>query len=193
MAEMKKATSTTYFPRFVMKLRAELGGINIEHSFTAKWSQLEAAFYNAIGKEQNVGRMSSFYAKDHSNFDSKPMELIIFEVDTHVDKSLGRSEKTFTVKKGRIQSMIIYRLMTKYGIIFQIAENLPTEVKWMKNYICQATSNILSDIEQLVDISEFQDSLTEEFTKKGNLSDYKIYPIPSCKKRLTVNNTQVSA
>ena len=103
MTDLKKATSATYFPRFVMKLRAELGGINIEHSFTAKWSQLEDAFYNAIGKEQNVGRMSSFYAKDFSNFDSKPMELIIFDVDTHMDKTLGRSEKTFTDKNGRIQ------------------------------------------------------------------------------------------
>ena len=191
MAELKKATSTTYFPRFLMKLRAELGGIPIDHSFMAKWSQIEAALYYAVGKEQNVNRMSSFYAKDHSNFDSKPMELIIFEVDTHVDKTLGRSEKTFTDKKGRIQSMITYRLMTKYSIIFQIAENLPTEVKLMKDYICQATSNILSDIEKLVDVSDFQDSLTEEFTKKGNLSDYKNYPIPSCKKRLTVNETNV--
>ena len=87
--------------------------------------------------------------------------------------------------------MITYRLMTKYGIIFQIAENLPTEVKLMKDYICQTTANILSDIEQLVDISEFQDKLTEEFSKKGNLGDYKNYPIPSMKKKLTVNETKV--
>ena len=61
----------------------------------------------------------------------------------------------------------------------------------MKDYICQATSNILTDIEKLVDVSEFQDGLTEEFTKKGNLSDYKTYPIPSCKKKLTVNEAKV--
>jgi len=53
-----------------------------------------------------------------------------------------------------------------------VAENLPGEVKLMKNYICQATSNILNDIEKLVDVSEFMDSLTEEFTKRGNISDY---------------------
>ena len=61
----------------------------------------------------------------------------------------------------------------------------------MKNYICQATSNILSDIEKLVDVSDFMDSLTEQFTKKGNISDYKTFPIPACKKKLTVNETNV--
>ena len=86
MSELKKNTSATYFPCFVMKLRAELGGENIEHAFTAKWHQLEEAFYNAIGKEHNVSRMSNFFAKDYSHFDSKPMELIIFDVNTHVDK-----------------------------------------------------------------------------------------------------------
>ena len=73
-----------------MMLREELGGINIEDSFTAKWAQLESAFYNAIGKEQNVHHMSNFFAKDHSSFNSKPMELIIYDVDTHVDRTLGR-------------------------------------------------------------------------------------------------------
>ena len=110
-------------------------------------------------------------------------------IESHVDKTLGRSEKIFTDAKGRIKSMLTYRLMIKYGIIFQVAENLPGEVKLMKDFICQATSNILSDIEKLVDVSDFMDSLTEEFTKKGNLSDYKTYPIPSCKKKLTVNET----
>ena len=78
MTELNKATSTTYFPRYEMKLREELGGINIEDSFTAEWSHLETAFHNAIGKEQKVTRMSTFFAKDHSSFNSKPMELIIY-------------------------------------------------------------------------------------------------------------------
>lgn len=61
----------------------------------------------------------------------------------------------------------------------------------MKNYICQTTSDILSDFEKLVDVSDFMDSLTEEFTRKGNISDYKTYWIPACKKKLTVNETNV--
>lgn len=108
-----------------MKLRHELGGINIDHAFTAKWWQIESAYNNAVGPKQNVNRMSAFFAKDHSNFDSKPMEQIIFMIDVHVDKTLGTSEKTFTDTKGRIHSMLTYRLLTKYGIIFQVAENLP--------------------------------------------------------------------
>lgn len=134
--------------------------------------------------------MSNFFAKDYSHFDSKPMELIIFEVDTHIDKTLVRSEKTCADKKGRAHAIITHHLMTKYGIIFQIAENLPAEVKLMKDYICQKTSDILNDIEELLDISEFQVSLTEEFNKIGNLGEYKTFIVPPCKKRLTVNETK---
>ena len=115
--------------------------------------------------------MSTFFAKDHSSFNSKPMELIIYDVDTHVDRTLGKSEKTFTDSKGRIQADLTYLLKTKCSIIFQIALNLPPDVKLMKDYILQTIANILDDIEQLVDISEFQESLTEEFSKKSNLWD----------------------
>ena len=101
-----------------MKLKAELGEISIEGSFTANWAQLETALYGAIGKEQNVSRLFSFFAKDHSKFNSEPMELIIFDVDSHVDRTLGRSVKTFTDKKGRIQSDLTFLLKTKYSIIF---------------------------------------------------------------------------
>ena len=99
LAEVEKATSKSYYPRFKMKLRGELGGINIGYAFTAKWSEIENAYYNAIGPEQNVSRKSIFY--DHSSFNSKPMEQIIFDIDVHVDKTLGTSEKTFTDAKGR--------------------------------------------------------------------------------------------
>ena len=91
------------------------------------------------------------------------MELIIAEVDSHVDRTLGRSAKTFTDKKGRIHADITFLLKTKYSIIFQITNNLPPEVKLMKDYILQVTANILDDIELLIDISEFQDNLTIEF------------------------------
>ena len=191
LTELKKATSTSYYPRFEMKLKSELGGRSIEGSFTAKWEQVEKSFYNAIGKEQNISRLSSFFAKDHSNFNSKPMELIIVEVDSHIDRTLGRSAKTFTDKKGRIQADITFLVKTKYSIIFQISNNLPPEVKLMKDYILQVTANILDDIELLIDIIEFKDNLTIEFDKKGNLGDYKTFLVPAYKKNLTVNETKI--
>ena len=98
-----------------MKLRGELGGQNINHAFTAKWSEIENAYYGALGPEQNISRMSNFYANDHSSFNSKPMERIIFDIDVHVDKTLGTSEATFSDAKGRVHSMITHHLMTKYG------------------------------------------------------------------------------
>ena len=62
----------------------------------------------------------------------------------------------------------------------------------MKDYILQTIANILDDIEQLVDISDFQNNLAIEFDKKGCLGDYKNYMVPSCKKNLTVNETKVN-
>ena len=135
--------------------------------------------------------MSAFYAKDHSNFKDIPMEQVIYQIDTHIEKTLGISEKTFKDTKGRTQSMVSYRQMKKYELIFLVAENLPNEVKLMKDYICQTTSNILTDIEKIVDIPVYQDTLTKEFTKKGNLWDYKSFPIPACKKKLTLNEAKV--
>mgnify|MGYP003323808502 CR=1 FL=1 len=174
-----------------MKLKTELGGRSIEGSFTTKWEKVEKAFYSAIGKEQNISRLSSFFEKDHSNFNSKPMELIIHDVDSHVDRTLGRSEKTFKDRKGRTHSDFTFLLKTKYSIIFQIALNLPPTVKLMKDYILQTVANILEDIELLVDISEFQENLTTEFEKRGNIGDYKTVLIPAYKKSLTVNEAKV--
>ena len=119
------------------------------------------------------------------------MERVIYEIDVHVDKTLGCSEETFTDAKGRAHSMLTHRLMIKYFIIFQVAENLPREVKIMKNYICQAASDILTDVTKLMDVSDFMTNLSEEFTKRGILSDYKTFPIPASKKKLAVNGAEV--
>ena len=49
LAELKKATTASYYPRFIMKLKTELGGISLDGSFTSKWEQMERALYAAIG------------------------------------------------------------------------------------------------------------------------------------------------
>ena len=83
-------------------------------------------------------------------------------------------------------------LKTKYAIIFQIALNHPPEVHLMKDYILQTVANLMDDLELLVSISDFQDNLTTEFEKRGNLQQYKTFLVPACKKSLTVNETKVN-
>ena len=103
LKEVQKSTTKSYFSRFQIKLRGQLGGININHAFTAKWKEIENAYYGALGPEQKVSRMSTFYSNDYSNFEQKPMERVIYEIDVHVDKTLGRSEETFTEDYSGIQ------------------------------------------------------------------------------------------
>ena len=45
LKEVEASTSKTFFPKFKIKLRA-IVGVDLEYAFTAKWSQIEKAFYN---------------------------------------------------------------------------------------------------------------------------------------------------
>ena len=74
-----------------MYLVLELDGVDINEDFSCKWSEIESALYNAIGKEQNIVRLSNFFDKDYDQFHSQPLELIIDQVDNHVNSVLGKS------------------------------------------------------------------------------------------------------
>ena len=109
MIELEKVTTKTYFPRFKMYLGIELDDIDINEDFSCKCGQLEQAFYNAIGKEQNIIRLSNFFDKDYAQFHSQPLELIIDQVDYHVNSVLGKSTAVFKDDKGRTHSDFTYR------------------------------------------------------------------------------------
>ena len=86
--EIEKATTKKYFDVFKIKLRHEVG--DIEYSFSAKWSQIEKAFFSALGKCQVILRLTTFYEQGPSSYGSKPMEQIISDVDNNVDRCFGR-------------------------------------------------------------------------------------------------------
>ena len=44
--------------------------------------------------------------------------------------------------------------MSKYGLIFQVAEQLPTEVKQVKQFIRQSASEAIAVITHLIDIPD---------------------------------------
>ena len=112
-----------------MYLGVELEDIDINEDFTCKWGQLEQAFYNAIGKEQNIIRLSNFFDKDYAQFHSQALELIIDQVDYHVNSVLGKSTAVFKDDKGKTHSEFTYTLKTKYRLIFNIVKHLGGEFK----------------------------------------------------------------
>ena len=60
------------------------------------------------------------------------MEQIINDVDIHVDKTFGTSDKTFKDDKGIIHNPLTFSRSMKFSLIFQICCNLPVELKQMK-------------------------------------------------------------
>ena len=72
----------------------------------AKWSEIENAFYDALGAEQAVKRLSTFFENGPSTFTNKPMEQIISDINLNVDKTLGTSNATNTDNNGRVHSLL---------------------------------------------------------------------------------------
>ena len=151
------------------------------------------AFYNALGNEQAVKRLSTFFEQGPSSFTNKPFEQIISDIDIHVDKTFGKTCSTYTDAKQRVHSPLTSRLVMKYSIIFQVALNLPIEFKQMRTYLLQSSSAALSDISLLIDIPEWMELLTKEFTSKGILHDYTSANIPASKKELNVNGVTMKS
>ena len=104
LKEVEASTSKVFFPKFKIKLRTLLGGTDLDHAFTAKWHQIEKAFYQALGHDSSVKHISTFFEHGPSSFNGKPMEQIINDIDIHVDKTFGKSSATFLDDKKRDQS-----------------------------------------------------------------------------------------
>ena len=55
---------------------------DVTGDFTCKWKDIEEALYKAIGKEQNVTRLSNFLDKNYTNFKDQPLEILFDLIDT---------------------------------------------------------------------------------------------------------------
>ena len=175
-----------------MYLNELLKDEDIEEDFTCKWSDIETALYKAITKEQNIVRLSNFFDKDYDQFHSQPLELIINQVETHVNSALGKSTSVHTDAKGRTLSDFAYTLKTKYKLIFTIVKHLNGDFKQIKDYIMQLIANMYDDIKLLVYIQDFQANLKAAFETKGLLSSYKndVIPAPN-KKNIAVHEAKI--
>ena len=90
MTDLDKSAPKPFFVRFKMHHNELLKDEDINEDFTCNWSDIETALYKAISKEQNIVRLSNFFDKDYDQFHSQPLELIIDQVETHVNSVLGK-------------------------------------------------------------------------------------------------------
>ena len=120
------------------------------------------------------------------------MEKTIHDIDVEVDKAYGTSDVNFNDSKNRTHNLVLHRLLTKYRIIYELAEQLPSDVKIMKHFIMKTISDMFSEMPTIVDIQDFKKKLKLEFSGKGNLSAYESYQIPAAKKKnLGVNGAAI--
>ena len=72
---------------------------DIDEHFRCKSKDLETALYKAIGKEQNITILYNFMDKKASDFHSAPLELIIDQVEDHINSVLGKhTQRTLILK-----------------------------------------------------------------------------------------------
>ena len=110
MKELSKSSSTVFFGRFRKYLK-EKSNKGIDESFLCKWKIIEEALYSAVGREQNVTRLYNFVDKDGSDFNPYPMELLIDQVENHVNAVEGKDTTAYTDSKHRTVSVYsVYKM-----------------------------------------------------------------------------------
>ena len=114
------------------------------------------------------------------------------DIDIEVDTAYGTSEVKFKDSKNRAHNLVLHRLLTKYRIIYELAEQLPGDVKQMRHFVMKTISDMFSEFPTIIDIKDFKRKLKVEFAGKSNLHDYESFQIPAIKKKnLGVNGTAI--
>ena len=144
--EFKRVTAQTFYNAFCMRLRNKLG--DIEYAFDAKWSQIEAAFYEALGEDQVITRCSKFISEGATSFGGTPMEQPISDIWSHVCRIFGRNPNNAQ-----------WRLGETYRRIFEIAETLPADFKIIKNHGLQTSGDELVKINDAKSIEQYMEDL----------------------------------
>ena len=89
LSEMKKSSAPNYYERFKFAL-SNIVDTDVEDGFVCRWRDVKKAMFTAVGKENKVNRLYAFLDKKPSDFHGAPLELLIGQVDMHVDSVLGK-------------------------------------------------------------------------------------------------------
>ena len=136
--------------------------------------------------------LHSFNKIKSSEFHSKPLEILIADIDGKIDASMGKSPLYHKDSKGRMISPYSYSTYHKYNIILRITEHLGSEFSQIRDYIEQEISDMFDDFKTLLDIKDFQTNLVNEFTKRNLIKLFRTKDVPQLKKQSSINTSDVT-
>ena len=142
--ELEKVCDRNYFNRFKFNLRSIINQ-EVSNEFECPWQCLEDAMIQAIGKENEVKRIYELNKIKPADFHSKPLEIIVADIDSKIDDTLGRSSDSHTDEMGRVISLYSYSTYYKYNLILGVVENLDGEFSQLKEYIEQKVIKMFND------------------------------------------------
>ena len=145
MNELSKSCSSLFHGRVKKYIKEQIKK-DISESFSCKWSTIEAALYNAVGREQNITKVYNFIDKDGTDFNSYPLEILFDQIDDYVDNVAGKDTSSFVDTKHRTVSDYTFTTKSKYILIMRLVRSLSGELKFVEDHIQQAAADILSDI-----------------------------------------------
>ena len=191
LTEMKKASLPHYYDRFKFALKNILNK-DVDDGFVCTWQNIEDAMFQAVGKESKVNRLHAFNKMKPSDFHSNPLEILIADIDSKIDASLGKSSLFHKDKKGRMISPYSYSTYHKYNFILGVTEHLEGEFSQIRDYIEQEISDMFDDFKTLIDIQAFQEKLVTEFTTRNLIKIFRTKDIPQLKKQPNINTSDVT-
>ena len=191
MKEMEKVCEENYYDRFKFVLRSTINQ-EVNTEFECTWQSLEDSMTEAVGKENEVKRIYEFNKIKSSDFHSKPLDIIVTDIDCKIDESLGRSIESHTDELGRVASLYSYSTYYKYNLILGVVENLDGEFSQLKEYIEQKITQMFNDCRSLIDLAAFRTAVIDELSSKNGIKIFKSKDVPNPSiTKPSVNETKV--
>ena len=147
--------------------------------------------YLAVGQENKVKRLHGFNKIKASNFHSKPLEIIIADVDEKINAVWGNSQILYKDAKGRTISVYSFCSIYKYTLILGVVENLGSEFGQVKDVIEQEITSMLENPNTLMEIPDFQKKLVTEFTTRHVIQTFRNKEVPK-PRQANVNTGEIS-
>ena len=191
MKELSKSCSDLFFSRVEKYIREKVKK-DVKESFTCKWSIIEEAILNAVGREHNITKVDNFIDRDGTDFHGFPLEILFSQIDYYVDEVCGTDTSTFQDSKFRTVSDYTFTTKWKYILIMKLVRSLSGLLSNVKEHIRKEVADIITDIKQLKDISDFSESLKKTFKDNGHLQQFTTVVVqPPNKKNLSANKTGI--
>ena len=191
MKELSKACPDLFFSMVEKYIREKVKK-DVKESFTCKWSIIEEAILNAVGREHNITKIDNFIDRDGTDFHGFPLEILFSQIDYYVDEVCGTDLSFFQDTKFRTVSDYTFTTKWKYILIMRLVRSLSGAFTSVKEHIRQEVADILSDIKTLKDIGDFSNELKTYFKNNGHLQQFSTaIVVPPNKKNLSANKTGI--